>query len=124
MIEILDELKSGSTQIGPIYKKCVELWSDVLDDAEDLPVEDLAERLHPQQQEIEHVCRALGGGIGLAKTITAVSGFSYLYDKRTGFSENSTLDRKLLQAFDNSYSSVAVEVKSQARAAGRLFHIT
>ena len=124
MIEILEELKRGSTEIGPIYKECVEMWSDVLDDAEDLPVEDLAERLYSQQKKIEDVCRHLSGGIQLGKKITAVSGFSYLHDKYHGFSENSTLHQKLLQAFDNPRSCVAQEVKYGARIAGSLFHIT
>ena len=124
MIEILEQLKRGSTEIGPIYKKCVEMWSDVLDDAEDLPVGDLAEKLYRQQKKIENVCCPLAGGIQLGKTITAVSGFSYLYDKCHGFSENSTRHTKLLQAFDNPKSSVAQEVKYRARVAGSLFHIT
>ena len=124
MIQILEQLKRGSTEIGPIYKKCVEMWSDVLDDAEGLPVDDLAERLYRQQKKIEDVCRPLAGSIQLGKTITAVSGFSYLHDKYHGFSENSTLHRKLLQAFDNAKSSVAAEVKYDARVAGSLFHIT
>ena len=41
MIAILEELKKGSTEIGPIYENCVEMWSEVLDDAQDLPVDDL-----------------------------------------------------------------------------------
>ena len=118
MIAILGELKKGSTEIGPIYKNCVEMWSEVLDDAQDLSVSDLAERLGNFQMRIEIACsmnRFLG------KTIMAVSGFDYLYDKHAGFEDNYQLAEKLLQAFGQSM--VSLEVKSMAKSAAALFHL-
>ena len=111
MIDILDELKEGSTEIGPIYKKCVEMWSEILDDASGLSVSDLAERLHLAFQiRIEQAC---GRNRRLGKTVMAVSGFHYLYDSGVGFGDNYQLAQNLLQAFDKSM--VSIEVKFIAK---------
>lgn len=115
MIAILEELKKGSTEIGPIYENCVEMWSEVLDDAQDLSVDDLAEKLSFDfQQRIERAC----GNRNLGKTIMAVSGFHYLCDEH-GIGDNSQLAKKLLQAFGQSM--VSNEVKSRAKRAAELF---
>ena len=115
MIEILEELKKGSTEIGPIYKSCVEMWSEVLDGAQDLSVEDLAERFSfDLQHRMEHAC----GKRDLGKTIMAFSGFHYLCDEH-GIESNSQLAEKLLQAFD--HSEVSSEVKARAKRAAELF---
>ena len=118
MIAMLQELKRGSTKLGPTYKKCVEIWSEVLDDAHDLSVEDLAERLGSFQRRIENTC---GTNRYLGKTIMAVSGFDYLYDEQAGFEDNLSLAAKLLKAFEQSM--VSVEVKLMAKRAAALFRL-
>ena len=115
MIAILEELKKGSTEIGPIYKSCVEMWSEVLDDAQDLSVEDLAERISfVLRRRMELAC----GKRDLGKTIMAFSGFHYLCDEH-GIGNNSQLAEKLLQAFD--HSDVSSQVKTRAKRAAELF---
>lgn len=120
MIAILEELKKGSTEIRPIYKSCVEMWSEVLDDAQDLSVEDLAERISLDlQRRMEHACGKQNlRKKNLGKTIMAFSGFHYLCDEH-GIGNNSQLAERLLQAFD--HSGVSSEVKARAKRAAGLF---
>ena len=115
MLAILEELKKGSTSIGPIYENCFNMWPEVLDDAQDLSVDDLAEKLSFDfQRRIECAC----GSRDLGKTIMAVSGLHYLCGKH-GIGGNSQLAKKLLQAFDQS--KVSIEVKYRAKCAAELF---
>ena len=116
MLEILEELKKGSTEIGPNYQKCVEMWSEVLNDASELSVSELAERLTFQLQ-MEQIC----GGRLLGKTVMAVSGFHYLHDREAGF-RDPQLAEKLLQAFGRSGVSIEVNWMVQNIVA-KMFHI-
>jgi len=118
MLAILESLKDGSTEIGPMYKKCVEMWSDILDDAENLTVDELGERLGHFQMKIEIAC---GIDRYLGKSIMAVSGFSYLYDGKKGFNDKREMAEKLYHAFD--HSMVSIEVKSWVKIAGIIFHL-
>ena len=118
MIAILEKLKAGSTDVGPTYKKCVALWSKTLAGAENLRAEDLARGLSSLQMEIESAC---GMDRHLGKTITAYSGFSFLYDDRKGFGDNRRIAEKLVRAFE--LSGVSIEVKSMATEAARIFSL-
>ena len=118
MTEILDELKRGSTQIGPIFKECVEMWAELLDDADNLTVEELAAKLLPMQKRIEVSCNHK---IRLGKAITAVSGFAYLDEDVDRFDNTGETAEKLYQAFGNSM--VAQEVKYAVEIAVKLYHL-
>ena len=116
MIDILEELREGSTEIGPNYKKCFEMWSEVLDDASDLSVSQLAQRVSffRLQYKIEQIC----GGRSLGKTVTAISGFHYLNDREA----DPQLKKKLLQAFEESDVSIEVKLIVE-KFVPKLFHI-
>ena len=117
MIAILDELKEGSTKIGPSYQKCYEMWADVLVDAHELSIEELALRLD-FQLKMERLC----GRVFLGKTVMAVSGFHYLYS-RDDASGGEQLAEKLLKAFH--ICGVSIEVTSVARRVAKdMFNIT
>ena len=118
MIAILEKLKTGSTDVGPTYKKCVALWSTVLAGAENLSEKDLARELSALQMKIESAC---GMDRYLGKTITAYSGFSFLYDDLKGFGDNRRLAEKLMTAF--ALSGASIEVKSMATEAARIFNL-
>lgn len=116
MHAILEELKQGSTEIGPLYKRCVAMWSAVLDDADGISVDELAERLSGLQTDMEIAC---DWNRALAKSIMAFSGFSYLYDYQGGFENNEALARKLQDAFEKSH--VSLEVKFDVEKAVGIF---
>ncbi len=116
MIAILEKLKAGSTEIGPIYKNCVALWKDVLTGADTLNDQALADKLKLLQMKIERACN---DNSVLGKAIIACSGFSYLYDDKKGFEDNLRLADKLKRAFE--LSGVSIEVKSMAAEAAKLF---
>jgi hypothetical protein len=118
MIAILEKLKAGSIDMGPTYEKCVALWSKALAGAENLSAEDLARGLSSLQMEIESAC---GMDRHLGKTVTAYSGFSFLYDDRKGFGENRRIAEKLVKAFE--LSGASMEVKSMAAEAARIFNL-
>lgn len=116
VIAIFEELKHGSSETGPLYRRCVRLWVDVLHDANHIRAEDLAERLSELQPLIEAEC---DGALG--KAIMAVSGFSYLCNEHTGFEDNKGIAEKLLRAFELSY--VSSEVKVWAKDAAMIFRV-
>ena len=116
MISILNELAKNDSNIPSVYQQCIELWSEVLDHANECSVDDLADNLWCLQRKIECICNL---DRDLGKSLMAITGFHYLYDDFIGYDHNSDVAIKLADAIEKS--KVSVEVKVRAMKAAKEF---
>jgi len=117
MISILEELKSGNTDIVRAFKDCNDLWKEIFSDPKNSEESALAKVVSTKQFKFEHIV----GETYLGKVVMAWSGFAHLYDESNGLDNNSKLAVKLHKAFGKSMCSL--EVKLAANRAAEMYSV-
>ena len=117
MISILEELKSGNSDIVRAFKECNELWEEILGDPKNSEEDALAKSLSSKQFNFERIV----GDTYLGKVVMAWSGFSHLYDETSCLDDNAVLAIKLKNAFNKSMCSL--EVKHASEKAAQMYAV-
>lgn len=116
---IIDELKSGNTQIPEMFANLESMWSEKLHNIEDMSEETLSDVLSQIQMEVERIC---DNSRYLGKAIMPWSAFSHLYSADVGYEGKGSQALKLSRAFEQSTCSL--EVKSGAREASKVYNVS
>jgi len=115
---IIEELKNGNHNVVDMFVELEEKWTEILHGIHDLQESDIAERLSNAQWDIERICNSRN----LGKAIMPWSAFAHLYSCQVGFEDNGQSALKLANAFQKSTCSL--EVKSGAKAAAKVYHVS
>jgi hypothetical protein len=120
MIEIIQRLLAGDTNVVTGFVKCKKFWETFFEEHKADTDDELAAALTDAQVTVEHIFdsnRALG------KQAMPLTCFGSLYDEIHGWNDppKKVLAKRLANAFQKSL--VSLEVKDYARDAAELYYV-